>query len=77
MADISICVNKECPLRGGCYRAQASINKMWQSVSIFEFEAEGCKYHWPMHVFYHPRTNELRASSSELAWYDEEYLGEL
>jgi hypothetical protein len=44
MPDISMCSNKECPIREECYRfmVKPGIN---QSYSLFEFDKEeGCDY---------------------------------
>lgn len=36
MADITMCLNKECPKIDKCYRANATPNPFWQSWSKFE-----------------------------------------
>lgn len=58
MPDISMCTNKQCPLRGDCYRAQAVPDSVWQSYSKFEprLESNGkveeilCDYFIPIAV---------------------------
>ena len=37
MPDITMCVNKECPVRERCYRAMA-IPSDWQSMACFKYE---------------------------------------
>lgn len=47
MPDISMCVNKDCPLRMKCYRYTAIPDKYWQSFSTFQPNAEGtCDSFW-------------------------------
>lgn len=36
MSDITMCANRECPLRAKCYRAQAVANPHWQSYGMFD-----------------------------------------
>lgn len=36
MPDITMCANKQCPLREKCYRAMAVPNEYWQAWSWFE-----------------------------------------
>ena len=49
MPDISMCMNKECPLREGCYRATAEPDEYWQTYSSFEYISaeEKCDHYWP------------------------------
>lgn len=52
MADITKCINKECPLRAKCYRFNAPDSAIHQSVQKFEFkEVQGevkCEWIWEM-----------------------------
>jgi len=38
MSDITMCVNKLCPLFDECYRAQAEPNPYWQSYAMFNYD---------------------------------------
>ena len=47
MPDITMCSNRECPLRSGCYRYRAVPNGDWQSYSGFNHRIAGdtgCQY---------------------------------
>jgi len=47
MADISMCSNKQCPLKLKCYRFTAPANPHWQTYADFEYDEEkGCEYFW-------------------------------
>lgn len=45
MPDISMCANKDCTLRMGCYRYRAVPNPYRQSFGGF---SEPCKHFWPL-----------------------------
>ena len=53
MADISMCLNKNCPLRMGCYRFTAKANSYRQSYSSYRFEVKEreavCMGYWEAH----------------------------
>lgn len=40
MADITMCVNNDCPLAQTCYRQQAPSDSEWQSLCSFEFTTD-------------------------------------
>lgn len=40
MADISMCLNHECPLKDRCYRYIAPVNEHWQSYMDFKYDFE-------------------------------------
>ena len=44
MADITLCINKRCPLRKSCRRADHSQAGNWQSWAHFEFHWDGAGY---------------------------------
>lgn len=49
MPDISMCMNKDCPLKSQCYRHEASGTRAddWQSYSGFEPNEDGsCDNFW-------------------------------
>lgn len=46
MADITMCVNKDCPLRNKCYRATAKADPLWQSYSKYEPQNGKCDCFW-------------------------------
>lgn len=46
MADITMCINDECPMRDQCYRAQATPNEHRQSVAYFEPNALTNRCDW-------------------------------
>lgn len=47
MADITICVNKECPVKDKCYRSIAPWTPLWQAVAKYEYDTEkGCEAFW-------------------------------
>jgi hypothetical protein len=47
MPDITMCLNKECPLRGTCYRFNAKADPHWQSYSDFKPDENGkCDNYW-------------------------------
>jgi hypothetical protein len=47
MADISMCLNKECKKRRQCYRFTAPANESWQTYADFEPDENGeCEYFW-------------------------------
>jgi len=52
MADITMCSNKECPLREECYRAMAAESKYRQAYSYFKYMiVDGkpeCEFFWPI-----------------------------
>ena len=45
MPDISMCLNKECPLKDNCYRYVAKPSEFRQSYSEFKYN-NGCDYYW-------------------------------
>jgi hypothetical protein len=46
MPDVSMCMNKECPLKEKCYRFTATPNEHIQSYGMFEPDKEGkCDYY--------------------------------
>ena len=45
MADITMCVNQECPKRSECYRATAPFNPFRQSVAAFEYTIIDGEFH--------------------------------
>jgi len=51
MADITMCMNKKCPIRNKCYRAMA-IPSSYQSMAGFEYKiVKGkveCDHFWPI-----------------------------
>lgn len=44
MADITMCINTECPMSNNCYRLQAKPNDCWQSYSNFEHCNENSEF---------------------------------
>ena len=44
MPDITMCTNKDCVIRGKCYRYRAVSEKFYQSYSFFECENEYSDY---------------------------------
>lgn len=47
MADITMCLNKECPLRFNCYRFNARANEFRQSYADFKPDENGkCESFW-------------------------------
>jgi len=48
MPDISMCVNKDCPLKDSCYRFTAIPDEIMQSYSEFQIEDESgeCSGFW-------------------------------
>lgn len=53
MPDISMCGNRECPLREKCYRHPDSGTKPsphWQAWTPFKWsDTAGCNDYWPTH----------------------------
>lgn len=52
MADITMCMNKECPLCKQCHRATAKSsggNQAWANFGSFVLPSGeiGCEYYWP------------------------------
>ncbi len=45
MPDITMCYNKECPLRHTCRRYTATPNDMWQAYFDGAWDGEGCEYY--------------------------------
>ena len=43
MSDITMCVNKMCPLKSNCYRYMAMPDEYWQSYTNFKYN-NGCLY---------------------------------
>jgi len=43
MPDISMCLNKKCPLRDKCYRYKAIPTPGWQTITDFKYD-DGCEY---------------------------------
>lgn len=46
MPDITMCINKTCPLREKCYRATAFPDLHWQSFAEYTPEDGKCEYFW-------------------------------
>lgn len=46
MAGITMCSNKDCPLRYRCYRAQAEPS-CWQSYAMFHPKGDFCEHFYP------------------------------
>lgn len=46
MADITMCQNKDCPLKETCYRFKAIPSPYRQVYSDFKFENGKCKDYW-------------------------------
>lgn len=46
MADITMCQNKQCPMRLNCYRFTAKATPQWQSYSPFRPTGKKCKMFW-------------------------------
>lgn len=38
MPDITLCTNKDCPIRSACYRYRAKPDKYWQSFANFTWK---------------------------------------
>ena len=47
MPDISMCANKDCPLRESCYRFKAEPG-MYQTYSSFEYKDGECEDYWEL-----------------------------
>jgi hypothetical protein len=47
MPDITMCLNKECPMRNECYRYRAIPNE-YQYYSTFTPEEEKCEHFYPI-----------------------------
>lgn len=61
MPDITMCCNRECPLREKCYRYRARPSKYWQSYAFYKPETTAklsypaqyekqCEYFWKLDV---------------------------
>lgn len=46
MADISLCMNKDCPKADTCYRAKARPNEFRQSYIKPEKMGDECMFYW-------------------------------
>lgn len=48
MADITMCIPRNCPVKDKCYRYTAPENKYWQAYSEYDAENkdEGCSMYW-------------------------------
>lgn len=51
MADISMCINEECPLKENCYRYTAPAAEFWQAYGDFEYFINDkkqvvCDHYW-------------------------------
>jgi hypothetical protein len=46
MADLTLCISSECPLRDSCHRFTCPPSE-WQSYAAFFSEGEKCSYYWP------------------------------
>ena len=46
MPDITMCINKTCPLREKCYRATAFPDLHWQSFAEYNPDNGQCEYFW-------------------------------
>ena len=52
MPDITLCVNKTCPLRQNCGRFRAKPDRYWQSFAEFKPNDKGiCEDFWPLQMF--------------------------
>ena len=49
MSDITMCMNKVCPLKSNCYRYVAIPDKYWQSYADFKYN-NGCLYFLPISI---------------------------
>lgn len=50
MPDITMCVNKECPLKNSCHR-QTAVPHSRQSYADFKYDADnGCEHYWEVIV---------------------------
>lgn len=47
MADLTLCISSECPLRESCHRFTCPPSE-WQSYAAFFQEGEKCSYYWPV-----------------------------
>jgi len=45
MPDMTLCDNKDCPLKDSCYRSLAEPDKKYQSYASFEYEKNRCEYY--------------------------------
>lgn len=43
MLDMSMCLNKKCPIKEKCYRFMAKPDQ-WQSYTLFSWEGNDCEY---------------------------------
>jgi len=50
MPDISMCCNRDCPIREKCYRYRARPDKYWQSYAFFEYKDDKCDNFWELDV---------------------------
>lgn len=59
MPDISMCDNKQCPLRFKCYRFTATPNPYRQSFGNFEYDEkkEKCEYFWDNKEYRNEKVN--------------------
>ena len=46
MPDITLCANKNCPLKDKCYRFTATPDPLWQSYADFEPVKGKCDHFW-------------------------------
>lgn len=60
MADITMCMNSQCPNALHCKRVQA-IASMWQSWSMFQYTISDrgveCEHYWPIYQHYETTDN--------------------
>lgn len=45
MPDITMCANKDCPIKETCYRFKAIPSEFRQSWNNFNYD-KGCEYYW-------------------------------
>jgi hypothetical protein len=46
MADLTLCISSECPLRESCHRFTCPPSE-WQSYADFFQDGEKCSHYWP------------------------------
>lgn len=48
MADITMCQDEKCPMKGTCYRQTAPVSSHWQSYFMGSpREEDTCPFYWP------------------------------
>jgi len=46
MCDISMCLNKSCPMKSKCVRYRAVPSDIRQSYGSFKYDSDGCPNFW-------------------------------